>query len=72
MSQQRNVFDKVRDDAIRAARADNPRLSSSGRNSPGASSGFGEVMTRPDADFNTIGPFIVDVSPVDDPHFTIL
>lgn len=74
MSLQKNSLEQVKDDAVRTARAGDNRLSSIGANFPASASSaaFGENITRPGANGQTIGPFIVDESPLDDPDSFIM
>jgi hypothetical protein len=64
-----NIFEQVRRDAVREARAGDPREPSSGANY--ASSGLSASNagdTFADEDGNTMQPFCADIDAVDDPH----
>lgn len=67
---ERNIFDTVREDAVREARAGDPNVTSLAANAgtvtPTAGSAI--AVTFPGPDGQTVGPFVVDETPVDDPN----
>lgn len=62
-----NIFEQVKRDAVEEARQGQPQVPSAAANFPGDGDIPRNPVTYPDENGNTIGPFIVDSTPVDDP-----